>query len=87
MVKLPALGAQVHRQTAEGEWRLEPTEGVAVVSSHKALVAAALEDVKYDKIAVVREVHHVCAGPHNAYPSAVCLCARACLSSSCRASM
>ena len=49
-------GAQVHRQTADGEWRLEPTEGVAVVASHKALVAAALADVKYDKIAVVREV-------------------------------
>ncbi|KAK9821617.1 hypothetical protein WJX81_008503 [Elliptochloris bilobata] len=46
---------QVHRQTANGEWQLEPTEGVAVVSSHKALVAAALADVKYDKIALVRE--------------------------------
>ena len=50
-----AAAIQVHKQTAGGEWRLEPTQGVAVVASHKALVAAALADVKYDKIAVVRE--------------------------------
>ena len=53
----------MHRQTADGEWRLEPTEGVAVLSSHRALVAAALAHVKYDKIAVVREVRCCHAGP------------------------
>lgn len=48
--------AQVHRQTAEGAWRLEASEGVGVLSAHKAFVAAALADVKYDKIVHVREV-------------------------------
>ena len=48
--------AQVHRQTAGGAWRLEASEGVGVLSAHKALVAAALADVKYDKIVHVREV-------------------------------
>ena len=52
---------------------------MAVLSSHKALVAAALADVKYDKIAVVREVHHVCAGALYPNPGVVWLCA------SCRA--
>ena len=75
----------MHRQTADGEWRLEPTEGVAVLSSHRALVAAALADVKYDKIAVVREVRHVCTGPLNPIPGAVRRCARAWLSSTCKA--
>ena len=62
----------MHKQTADGEWRLEPTEGVAVLSSHKALVAAALADVKYDKIAVVREVRCPPAGPPDPKHGAVC---------------
>ena len=46
---------QVFRPAGE-EWRLEASDGLAVLASHRALVMAALGDVKYDKIVHVRQV-------------------------------
>ncbi len=56
---------QVHKPSAGDERRPEASEGAAVLSAHKALAAAALAGVKYDKIAQVRQVPH-CVSPTSA---------------------
>ena len=46
---------QVYRQ-ADDEWQLEKSDSLAVLQSHRAAMEAVLADVKYDKIAHVRQV-------------------------------
>jgi len=50
-----ALPEQVYKQ-ADGEWQLEKSASLAVLRSHRAAIEALLADVKYDKIAHVRQV-------------------------------
>ena len=47
--------AQVFRQQGDA-WRLEASDGLAVLASHKPLIVAALADARYDKIVHVRQV-------------------------------
>ena len=51
------------RQAGE-EWRLEASDGLAVLAAHRPLIMAALADVKYDKIVHVRQVRGSMQGLH-----------------------
>ena len=46
---------QVYKQ-ADDEWQLEKSDSLAVLQSHRAAMEALLADMKYDKIAHVRQV-------------------------------
>ncbi|KAK9817999.1 hypothetical protein WJX72_005588 [[Myrmecia] bisecta] len=49
-----AASVQVHRPTAEGEWKLEESPGIHMFSANKALILSALNTARYDKIQHVR---------------------------------
>ncbi len=56
---------QVYKQ-ADDEWQLEKSDSLAVLQSHRAAMEALLADVKYDKIAHVRQVS---VAPWHSVPS------------------
>lgn len=51
---------------ADDEWQLEKSDSLAVLQSHRAAMEALLADVKYDKIAHVRQVS---VAPWHSVPS------------------
>ncbi len=55
MSRIALLSVQVYRQ-ADAGWKLEKSASLAVLRSHRAAIEALLADVKYDKIAHVRQV-------------------------------
>ena len=51
---------QVYKQ-ADAAWQLEKSDSLAVLRARRAAVEELLSDVKYDKIAHVRQVNAYCA--------------------------